>query len=91
MDVKVGDICWLAPYDQVREHAGIYRHTWDYLAAYPVRIVSVGQADVGIRTTDPNATDGVTWYALKDAIYNQMPKAAMEQYDTDIVPPYVFH
>ena len=91
MDVKVGDICWLAPYDQVRGHAGIYRHTWDYLAAYPVRILSVGQIDVGIRTTDPNDTTGFTWYVLKDAIYNQVPKAAMEQYDTDIVPPYVFH
>lgn len=91
MDVKVGDICWLAPYNKVREHAGIHQQTWDYLASFPVRILSVGQIDVGIRTTDPNDTAGFTWYVIKDAIYNQVPKAAMEQYDTDIVPPYAFH
>lgn len=89
MDFKVGDICWLKPYDEVPDHLGIFTHTWERLAKCPVRITSVNREDweITIHTIDPENVDDWHWIVRKYALYPPMQKKEWEQYDTDMFPP----
>lgn len=88
MDFKVGDICWLKPYDEVPDHMGLFHYTWERLIKFPVRIVSNDRegSSVAVHTMDPENVDDWRWMVRKYALYPPMQKNELVQYDTDTFP-----
>lgn len=83
MDFKKGDVFFLKPYEEVDNHIGISKYTWDIIRQFPVKITHSIPKDpaVTIYVIGLKGNCGGEWCVFKRALVES--DCDLTQYDIE--------